>query len=560
MDGYRETRGRLGRERRGAMPVARAVNNADRAKREGCMRWGRRTVQADSGSATTDLAADSRARTVRAEFTHSSPYGHGPVTAGSDFGNAEPMNFHDLAVCVSRRTPELFLFHPLCATSPSLFPMVPRVLLLLFALAATLPLSRAATTILRGPYLQTATPTSVVVRWRTDATEGSFVRYGTTSDELTQTAKAFGVGTEHIVQLENLQPGTRYFYSVMGSTENKDGDGKVLRVPVYSLTTPPPIGPARETRVWVLGDPGTKNSTQLAVRDAYVKFAADRPADLCLLLGDNAYPDGTDADYQKGIFEVYPELLRTTPVWPALGNHDGHSANSITQSGTYYDIFTLPTRGQAGGASSGTEAYYSFDYANLHFVCLDSHDSDRSTESAMARWLKADLAGTTRDWIVAFFHHPTYTKGTHDSDREKQLIEMRQNFLPILEAAGVDLILTGHSHVYERSFLIDGHYGKSETFDAQTHRKQAGNGRGDGDGVYRKSHARTAHAGEISVVTGSAGQAGSKTKPPSLDHRAMWISLNEPGSVVLDIAGPRLDLTFVNDKGEKRDWFAIEKN
>ena len=430
---------------------------------------------------------------------------------------------------------------------------------LLASLILAAPALPAATTILRGPYLQSATPTSLVIRWRTDTTEGSFVRYGLAADALTETTKAFGIGTEHIVQLSELLPGRRYFYSVMGSAENKDGDGKVLRVPVYAFTTPPPTGPASPTRVWVLGDPGSKGSGQLAVRDAFHTFNANRAVDLWLMLGDNAYPDGTDADYQKALFEVYPETLRTSPLWPALGNHDGHSANSITQSGTYYDIFTLPTRGQAGGVASGTEAYYSFDYANIHFVCLDSHDSDRAPNGAMAQWLKADLAATTRDWIIAFFHHPPYSKGTHDSDREGRLVDMRQNFLPILEAGGVDVVLTGHSHVYERSFFVDGHYGKSADFDPALHVKQPGNGRAEGDGVYRKPRGRAPHAGEVSVVSGSAGSAGSKTKPPALDHRAMCVSFNELGSVVLDIDGLRLDLTFINERAEKRDWFAIEK-
>ena len=430
---------------------------------------------------------------------------------------------------------------------------------LLASLILAAPALPAATTILRGPYLQSATPTSLVVRWRTDTTEGSFVRYGLAADALTETTKAFGIGTEHIVQLSELLPGRRYFYSVMGSAENKDGDGKILRVPVYAFTTPPLTGPASPTRVWVLGDPGTKGSGQLAVRDAFHTFNANRAVDLWLMLGDNAYPDGTDADYQKALFEVYPETLRTSPLWPALGNHDGHSANSITQSGTYYDIFTLPTRGQAGGVASGTEAYYSFDYANIHFVCLDSHDSDRAPNGAMAQWLKADLAATTRDWIIAFFHHPPYSKGTHDSDREGRLVDMRQNFLPILEAGGVDVVLTGHSHVYERSFFVDGHYGKSADFDPALHVKQPGNGRADGDGVYRKPRGRAPHAGEVSVVSGSAGSAGSKTKPPALDHRAMCVSFNELGSVVLDIDGLRLDLTFINERAEKRDGFAIEK-
>jgi hypothetical protein len=420
----------------------------------------------------------------------------------------------------------------------------------------------AAPTLLRGPYLQSATPTSMVVRWRTDVTEASVVEYGLQPNHLTSSAKAQGVSSEHIVQLSGLQPGTRYYYRVgAGPEKTETGEDAPPRGVVSAFTTPPPIGPAKPTRFWVLGDPGTKTAQQMAVRDAYYRFTGQRATDLWLILGDNAYPDGTDADYQKAIFEMYPETLRTSPLWPALGNHDAKSANSVTQSGVYYDIFTLPTRGQAGGMASGTEAYYSFDYANIHFVCLDSHDTDRSADGAMAQWLKADLAATQREWIVAFFHHPTYTKGTHDSDADNdsggRMNDMRQTFLPILEAGGVDLVLTGHSHVYERSFLLDGHYGKTTSFNAATHVKQAGDGRADSGGVYRKPRGRVAHVGEVSVVTGSAGHAS--LKPVPLNHPAMYISLNEVGSVAVDIDGLKLDLVFLNEKGEKRDWFTLVK-
>lgn len=437
-----------------------------------------------------------------------------------------------------------------------------RRLLVFASLALTIPLLPAAPTLLRGPYLQSAAPDSMVVRWRTDVTEGSVVAYGVERDRLTSIAKAQGISTEHIVHLAGLKPGTKYFYRVgSGAEKTASGEDAPPRGPISAFTTPPINGTSQPTRVWVLGDPGTKSAPQIAVRDAYYKFAASRPADLWLMLGDNAYPDGTDADFQKAVFEMYPETLRSAPLWPALGNHDAKSANSITQSGVYYDIFTLPTRGQAGGVPSGTEAYYSFDYANIHFICLDSHDTDRSGEGAMAQWLKADLAATKRDWLIAFFHHPTYTKGTHDSDDDKdsagRMNDMRQVFLPILEAGDVDLVLTGHSHVYERSFLIDGHYGKSDSFSATVHVKQKGNGREEGDGVIRKPRTRTANAGEISVVAGSSGHASSK--PVLLNHPAMVVSLNEAGSVVLDINALRLDLIFINEKGEKRDWFSIVK-
>lgn len=440
--------------------------------------------------------------------------------------------------------------------------------LLLAPLALACCLLEAATTVVRGPYLQSATPTSMIVRWRTDATEGSVVSYGLERNQLTKSAKSEGISTEHIVQLTGLQPNTKYFYAVGAvalpppSAEKKSAaEDAPGRAAINSFTTPPPVGPAKPSRIWVLGDPGTKNAVQTAVKDVYLKYTGNRGTDLWLLLGDNAYPDGTDADYQRAIFDMYPTVLRTSPVWPALGNHDAKSANSITQSGVYYDIFSLPTRGQAGGVTSGTEAYYSFDYANIHFICLDSHDSDRSPDGAMMQWLKADLAATQRDWLIAYFHHPTYTKGTHDSDKDSdsggRMNDMRAIFLPVLEQGGIDLVLTGHSHVYERSWLIDGHYGKSATFDAAQHVKQKIDGRADGQGVYRKPRARQPNVGEISVVTGSAGHASSKPVP--LNHPAFYLSLNEAGSSVIDIDGLKLDFVFLNEKGEKRDWFTIVK-
>ena len=153
---------------------------------------------------------------------------------------------------------------------------------------------------------------------------------------------------------------------------------------------------------------------------------------------------------------MYPTMLRKSVLFSTRGNHEA-DANA------YYNIFNLPSSGQGGGVASGTEAYYSFDFGNVHFICLDSFGSDRSANSPQATWLRNDVAATTRDWIIAFWHHPPYSKGSHNSDTEIELVQMRQNMTPILEEGGVDLVLSGHSHSYERSFLIDGHYGTSDT-------------------------------------------------------------------------------------------------
>jgi calcineurin-like phosphoesterase family protein len=275
------------------------------------------------------------------------------------------------------------------------------------------------------------------------------------------------------------------------------------------------------------------------------------------MLGDNAYAQGLDAEYQAAVFDMYPATLRQSVLWPTLGNHDGAAADSSTGTGPYYDIFTLPKQGEAGGLASGTEAYYSFDYGAIHFVCLESFETDRSTGGPMMTWLQNDLASTKHEWIIAFWHHPPYSKGSHDSDAEIELSEMRENALPILEAAGVDLVLSGHSHSYERSFLIDGHYGLSSTFTAAM-MKDGGSGREAGTGVYHKPTAGPApHDGAVYAAAGSSGQIGGGP----LNHPAMYVSLNVLGSTVIDVVNDRLDAKFIDNSptGTVRDYFTIVK-
>jgi hypothetical protein len=205
--------------------------------------------------------------------------------------------------------------------------------------------------------------------------------------------------------------------------------------------------------------------------------------------------------------------------------------------------------------ASGTEKYYSFDYGNIHFVCLDSMSSDRSATGPMATWLRADLASSTRQWTIAFWHHPPYSKGSHNSDTESNLVQMRQTFLPILEEAGVDLVLAGHSHSYERSFLIDGHYGLSTTF-TNAMKIDGGSGRADETGAYSKpTLGPGSNEGAVYAVAGSSGQISGGT----LNHPAMFISLNNLGSMILDVNGNTLDAKFLRENGAIADFFRIVK-
>ena len=199
-----------------------------------------------------------------------------------------------------------------------------------------------------------------------------------------------------------------------------------------------------------------------------------------------------------------------------MGNHEGYTSDSASQSGPYYDAYVLPTKGEAGGVPSGTEAYYSFDHGNVHFVVLDSYESSRKVDGPMLTWLANDLAATTQKWIIAYFHHPPYTKGSHDSDKEKQLIEMRENANPILEAAGVDLVRAGHSHIYERSYLIAGYY-KTPTKKSEGTILDAGDGAIAGDGAYVKT-AKGQKNGAVYVVAGHGG-AGVSQQTHNQKHK-----------------------------------------
>ncbi len=399
----------------------------------------------------------------------------------------------------------------------------------------------------RGPYLQNGTPTSVVVRWRTDSGTDTVVQYGSAPGALTQQIYNPALTTEHEVTIPGLSPNGLYYYSVGSSSATFAGNDAEHYFIVF-----PPVGQQTQARVWVLGDAGTQTSSQTAVRNAYYTFTGTKHTDLWLMLGDNAYNIGTDTEYQGAVFGMYPTMLRKSVLFSTLGNHDTGGSTAFVDTYPYFQMFTFPVNGEAGGIASGTEHYYSHDFGNIHFICLDSMTANRATNGPMANWLRADLASTLATWVVAYWHHPAYSKGSHNSDTETELIQMRQNFNPILEAAGVDLVLAGHSHSYERSFLIDRHYGLSSTFN-NTNKIDGGSGR---DATpYLKPAGLAANKGAVYSVAGSSGQISGG----NLNHAAMFVSLNVLGSVVLDFANNRLDFQFVNSSGAVQDYFTMIK-
>lgn len=415
--------------------------------------------------------------------------------------------------------------------------------------------------ILRGPYLQKATSNSVVVRWRTNVATDSRVYYGGSYATATQVKDDAAATTEHIVELKGLRPYTKYYYGVGSSAATLEKD-----TADYFFTLPEP-GKAGNYYIGVYGDCGNNSTNQRSVRAAFNSYVGGTYVNAWLALGDNAYTDGTDEEYQTGFFSLYRNRFRQTPVFPVPGNHEyaNDSIKQRTHKIPYYDVFTLPVNGEAGGQPSGNPAYYSYDLGNIHFITLDSYGVDSAdyrlydTVSRQVQWLKRDLeSNKNRDWTVVYFHHPPYTLGSHNSDTENPLIQLRQKLLPILERYGVDLVLCGHSHVYERSALMGSYYGRSTEFSPSFNLSNS-NGRYDGSSnacVYAKEDD---NKGTVYVVTGSAGQLGGQQVGFPMAAMKYSNSLIG-GSLLLQVRENRLDAKWICSDGPVRDRFTIMKN
>lgn len=417
--------------------------------------------------------------------------------------------------------------------------------------------ANAQSALVRGPYLNIGTPTSMVVRWRTTGSEIGHVAYGTDMNNLTDTIVEGASTTEHEVNVTGLSADTKYYYSV-----GANGTGYTQPQESYYFKTSPEHGTVQPIRVWAIGDFGNGSQAQLDVKTGYTEHFGDVHTDVWLWLGDNAYGDGTDQEYQEKVFEVYPEILRNTVTWPCPGNHDYGSVD-LFNNGPYFDIMTLPTNGEAGGMPSGEESYYSFDHGNAHFISINSEYLPwiLTNNSALQTWLEQDLQNTMADWIIAFWHQPPYSKGTHDSDDGFSRMQfMRQNVVPMLEQYGVDLILSGHSHSYERSYLINGHYGTSNTWNPATMLVNGTSGNPNQSSSYQKYYdGDSPNLGAVYAVVGCSGQKGDGSHP--LNHPVMYMSTEDyHGSMVIDINGSELNAKFIDTTGTVLDEFVILKS
>lgn len=429
----------------------------------------------------------------------------------------------------------------------------------------------------RGPYLQAGKQDSITIRWRTDVATNSRVAWGTAFGNYTNIYDLGSLTTEHIVRIGGLTADIKYWYTIGTS-------GRVLQGTNtnYFLTLPRSNTP-RKLRFLAIGDCGNASANQVNVKNTFINYIGSNNIDAMILLGDNAYNSGLDAEFQTEFFDIYKDdLLKYYKLYPAPGNHDygNSSANTGSRTMPYHQIFTVPMGGEIGGVASGVSNYYSFDIGDVHFISLDSYGKDDAnttnmydTSGAQATWLKADLAANTKKWTVAYFHHPPYTKTTHTSDTESDLVAIRERFIRILERNGVDLVLCGHSHGYERSYLLKNYYrtvanpfmDSSFKFIYHTATGNDQNGKYDGTAnscAYNYNSGNYNH-GSMYIVAGSAGQLGGTS--PGYPHDCMYYSnASNGGCLYFEVDSNRLDAKFISYNTAPtpviRDQFSIFKD
>lgn len=284
----------------------------------------------------------------------------------------------------------------------------------------------------REPYLQQVTPASALVGWTTTEPGGARVAVtsvdgaavGTADAELEQNVVLRSATENQLwTSVDQLAPSTVYCYQLANET-----DALTERIGFRTAPSPESTEPIR---FLAFGDSGGGGTDQYALLQQMFTV----PYELIIHTGDVAYEHGTMKEYEQNVFSVYADLFKSIPFFPAAGNHDYHTLKAAP----FRDVFNLP--GPTG------EKWYSYDWGRVHFAALDT-EADYKTQAA---WLDEDLAASTAPWKIVYMHRPPYSSGAHGSDKA-----LRRHLAPVLKRHGVQLVLAGHDHDYERMIPQDG--------------------------------------------------------------------------------------------------------
>jgi hypothetical protein len=275
------------------------------------------------------------------------------------------------------------------------------------------------------PYLQAVTETSIYVLVETENTDPVFAEYKTSS-EIPKIAKSsFYKETEdrrrsnyiHRIMLSDLHTNTQYSYRVFAGNDTTDS---------FNFTTA--VKPGTPYRFAVTGDmrsnPDIFSNVCGDIQEYSPRFS--------IYTGDLCYNSEYYSWKNEFFIPKHMDLIAEVPFYNAVGNHEDWDHNT--------EAFL-----QAPDSPSGHQAYYSFDYGDVHFLIISTeHGVGRNSD----QWKFAveDLKNNKSKWKVVVFHIPAYCGGGHGENKN-----MKRMTTEIFEPYGVNFILNGHSHFYQHN-------------------------------------------------------------------------------------------------------------
>lgn len=342
----------------------------------------------------------------------------------------------------------------------------------------------------------------------------------------------------HFVSIAGLDFESEYDYRVIHSRNEST-------LATYSdtfRTRLPPGDPQSFTFV-AYGDSADLNVVDnfRSVQNQINLLDADHGVAFSLLLGDNAYPSGTHAQFDARLDpSVNPELAQYGAShidYYAMGNHDARTDNGRPSEENY----SVPLNGPASGETP--EHNYSFDYGDVHFATFDSNSLHNASRlDNQLDWLVADMQGSTAKWKIVFAHHPV--AGSPDKSQDPS-DNYYQQVVPRLREAGVDVFMAGHSHLYHWTYPLLGEEDGSATFVL------------DPDKNYRQG------AGLIQLVSGAGGRSLRSGDFGQFPFNAAGYSTNtdppvEYGFARVDVSPENLTIQYIAaDDGAVIDQLTI---
>ena len=273
-----------------------------------------------------------------------------------------------------------------------------------------------------GPYLQWVTTGEITVMWETLSDSSGTVRYRRAGEDW-QEASHPGESRIHEVRLEGFSAGENVEYSVRSVAGNE-----TVESAVETFTTAPEDETSMRFVVW-----GDNQANPPVFGQLSRLMAADEP-DLAIGCGDVVDNGDVYASWGVEFLSPLQPMSKNVPFYVAIGNHERNSH-------WFYDYMAQP----------GNEHWFSFDYADCHFVIFDSN-FPFMPGSEQYQWLYNDLfsdAAQNANWLLVFHHHPPYS----EIYEETRYAQLRMHVVPLLETAGVDVDFTGHIHDYERGIF-----------------------------------------------------------------------------------------------------------